>query len=259
MFAGFNLKDLDDDFISSYLDKGYIVFNENVKHIEKELDNFILNDGSIDGSKLQADWFPEVKADIFLSHSHGDREKAIALAGWLRSTFGLTVFIDSCVWGYANTLLRKIDDIYCKNTNSNTYNYDKRNYSTSHVHMMLSLALTKMMDSTECLIFLNTPNSIATNEVIDNQTKSPWIFHEIATSSVLRKQKPHRFGLIKKGYYFENAQILTIKYNLDLSDLIDISTANLLEWKNDFNVEGDSHSLDVLYKKHKLIDILLEV
>jgi hypothetical protein len=259
MFAGFNLKDLDDEFVSTYLDKGNIIFNENKKHIEKELDNFILNDGSIDGSKLQADWFPEVQADIFLSHSHGDREKAIALAGWLLHNFGLTVFIDSCVWGYADHLLKKIDDIYCKNIDSNTYNYDKRNYSTSHVHMMLSLALTKMMDRTECLIFLNTPKSIVTCEVIDNQTKSPWIYHEIATSYVLRKQKPIRFGLIKHGYYSENAQNLSINYNLDLSHLIDLSKDDLLEWQNDFNVEEDSHSLDVLYKKHKLIDILVKV
>ncbi|MGR6005670.1 hypothetical protein ACT7CR_06905 [Bacillus paranthracis] len=107
MFAGFNLTDLDDDFISLYSNKGNNIFNESKKHIEKELDSFILSDGSIDGTRLQEDWFPQLETDIFLSHSHGDKNKAIALAGWLNDTFGLRVFIDSCVWGYADNLLKK--------------------------------------------------------------------------------------------------------------------------------------------------------
>ncbi|EOO66314.1 MULTISPECIES: hypothetical protein [Bacillus] len=258
MFAGFNLTDLDDDFISLYSNKGNNIFNESKKHIEKELDSFILSDGSIDGTRLQEDWFPQLETDIFLSHSHGDKNKAIALAGWLNDTFGLRVFIDSCVWGYADNLLKKIDDIYCKNTHSNTYSYEKRNFSTSHVHMMLSGALTKMMDKTECLIFLNTPESIETNEVI-NQTKSPWIFHEIATTHVLRKKEPNRFTLIKKGYYFENAQVLTVKHKLDLDHLFEIDKNDLLEWQKAFNIKEDSHALDILYEKHKLIDIHVSV
>ena len=62
---------------------------------------------------MQANWFPQIKADIFISHSHKDKGLALALAGWLEETFGLTAFIDSCVWGYANKLLKMIDDEYC--------------------------------------------------------------------------------------------------------------------------------------------------
>ncbi|MFJ7471663.1 hypothetical protein ACIQWI_24360 [Peribacillus frigoritolerans] len=260
MFSGFNLK-MNDDFLS-YSDLGNTILKENKEnkdHIEKELDSFLLSDGSIDGTKMQNDWFPQINADVFISHSHADKEKALAVAGWLKHKFGLTAFIDSCVWGYSAHLLKKIDDIYCKNTDSNTYNYEKRNFSTSHVYMMLSMALTKMMDKTECVLFLNTPKSTVTNEVID-QTKSPWIYYEIGQTQLIRKKQPVRFGLIKKGgYYFENAKVLDIKYNLDIKHLNEITLNDLQDWEKAYNSKSDSHALDVLYEKHNLIDFQIKV
>ncbi|WP_411334470.1 hypothetical protein ACK1LH_03265 [Metabacillus indicus] len=256
MFAGFNLK-MNSEFLS-YSNIGNTILEENKEHIEKEFDSFLLSDGSIDGTKMQNDWFPEINADVFISHSHADKEKAIAVAGWLYEKFGLTVFIDSCVWGYAANLLKKIDDIYCKNKDSNTYNYEKRNFSTSHVYMMLSTALTKMIDKTECVLFLNTPNSIVTNEVI-KQTKSPWIYYELAMTQSIRKKDPIRFGLIKKGYYLKHAQVLDIKYKLDIGHLCEISQNDLQEWEKAYNPNGDSHALDVLYEKHDLIDIQVKI
>lgn len=111
------------------------------KIIEDKIGSFIGENGSLDGSKMQTNWFPQIKVDIFLSHSHKDEKLAIALAGWLKETFGLTTFIDSCVWGFSNKLLKEIDGKYCRCQESKAYDYQKRNYSTSHVHMMLSLWL----------------------------------------------------------------------------------------------------------------------
>lgn len=53
---------------------------------------------------MQSYWFPKINADIFLSHSHKDEKLIIAFAGWLKDTFNLDVFIDSCIWGYSNDL-----------------------------------------------------------------------------------------------------------------------------------------------------------
>ena len=36
------------------------------------------------------------------------------LAGYLKHTYGIECFIDSCVWGYANDLLKEIDNRYCR-------------------------------------------------------------------------------------------------------------------------------------------------
>lgn len=79
MFAGFNLK-ID---LSEMLDKdeyyllGKSIDEKNKKSIEEDLEAFII-DGVIDGSSLQEEWFPQIKADIFISHSHKDLRLHIA-------------------------------------------------------------------------------------------------------------------------------------------------------------------------------------
>ncbi|MCP3032495.1 hypothetical protein LF817_14300 [Halobacillus sp. A1] len=256
MFAGFNLNGLDTAFLSSYKNAGEVAFNKQKNYIQKELDRFVLDEGSLDGSALQDDWFPDVDADIFLSHSHGDQKLTMAFAAMLKEEFGLKAFIDSCVWGYADDLLKKIDDEFCKNKTDTgaTYNYNLRNYSTSHVHMMLSSALTKMMDKTECLIFVNTPNSITTRDAIEKKTKSPWIYSEIATSHVLRKKNPERHEELEKSWKYEAAQKkLDIVYNVDLDHLTLLSTDDIKDWHQQYKMGQAIHVLDVLYRSKRLI------
>lgn len=220
-------------------------------------------DGYLDGSKMQANWFPQIKADVFISHSHKDEELAHALAGWLKEAFGLTAFIDSCVWGYANDLLKMIDEKYCLNVEGNTYNYEKRNYSTSHVHMMLSVALTQMIDNTECLFFLNTPKSIIPDTII-NQTESPWIYSEIAMSRLIRQKslKEHRqVSLTESQRTFSKGGTITprIRYDLPVDHLTDIDKKVLGDWKKSCQkvaniyfsqdyADLSVHPLDELYK-----------
>nr|MBK7064154.1 hypothetical protein [Deltaproteobacteria bacterium] len=68
----------------------------------------------------------------------------------MEKTFGLTAFVDSSVWGDANELLAEIDNRFCWSDDRRTYDYRKRNNSTSHVHMMLATALSVMIDRCEC-------------------------------------------------------------------------------------------------------------
>ncbi|MGX1195715.1 hypothetical protein [Metabacillus sp. SLBN-84] len=260
MFVGFNLVGLDERFLSDYIGSGETIFNEQKAHIEKELDGFLLADGSIDGVALQDDWFPEVDADIFLSHSHGDQRLTLAFAAMLKDNFGLNAFIDSAVWGYADNLLKKIDEEYCKNETGATYDYNKRNFSTSHVHMMLSGALAKMMDKAECLIFINTPNSLSTKDVIEKRTKSPWIYNEIAMSTMLRTVRPERHEILTKSAKFEHSdekKDLTINYTVDLNHLIKLSTSDLDGWRTKYVRERDrswQHPLDLLYTRKGVLE-----
>lgn len=120
-----------------HVQKGRDIFEATSSKVQKDLKEFILNNGHIGGTALKEHWFPTINADIFLSHSHSDLEKVKGFAGWLFDTFGLTSFIDSCVWGCCDELLQEIDDKYCWQPKNKTYNYKKRNYTTSHVHMML--------------------------------------------------------------------------------------------------------------------------
>ena len=117
MYRGFNLSLKENCFTQDYFEKiqkiGSESFSNQRVKIIKRISSFANGDGSLDGTKMQENWFPQIKADIFISHSHEDEELALALAGYLKDSFELTAFIDSCVWGYANDLLKMIDNKYC--------------------------------------------------------------------------------------------------------------------------------------------------
>lgn len=166
-------------------------FYESYKNkLRCNLENFVNSNGIIDGNKLQMSWFPTfLNFDVFLSHSHNEEKRAIALAGFLKKKLNLTTFIDSCLWGYIDDLLYKIDCKYCLQEDNKYFNYKKRNFSTSHVHMMLSTAISTMIDKCECLFFLNTPNTILLEDNINNQQiSSPWIYNELILANIMRSR-----------------------------------------------------------------------
>ncbi|AWI05516.1 hypothetical protein [Clostridium drakei] len=249
MFVGFKLK-VDGNLFNDYgihcYNTGKKLFNMNRKKIEKNLDNFILKDGSLDGSNIQSGWFPQIDADIFISHSYKDKNMAIALSGWLSRNFQLNAFVDSCVWGYCENLLEEIDNRYCL-TDDGHYDYIKRNYSTSHVHMMLSTALAMMMDKAECLFFLNTPNLIKASDII-KKTQSPWVYMEIAAAKLIRKI-PREIFVSKQNF--------NINYDLNMEHLYEINDQDLEKWRiNCLKPEkklDKFEKLDELYKIKNII------
>ncbi len=251
MYRGFNLSL--DWYDEVYYEAGLKLFSGQKTIVESALNDFLADDNSINGSQMQSDWFPQIKADIFISHSHKNEKKAVALATWLREKFGLTAFIDSYVWGYGNDILRQIDNRYCLQPSGN-YNYDLRNQSTSHVHMMLSTALAMMIDKTECLFFLNTPSSITTSQVV-SQTESPWIYYELGITKLIRRKKPRRllfenFDESTSGIdrtRFEKG-LPTFKYDVDLSHLTEINDNSLTSWLTHYDQISSGNALDKLYE-----------
>lgn len=231
MYTGFNLENISVPEI--HLTKEWdVLFSEYKRKMHSTLHEYTTQNGMIDGKKIQDDWFPEVKANIFISHSHADEPKAINLARWLYDRFDLVAFVDSCVWGYADELLKEIDDRYCWNSDRNSYIYERRNYSTSHVHMMLMTALNKMIDKTECVFFLNTKNSISLAN-IESETLSPWIYGEIEITRTIRKQTPEReeTRTYSKGGMLERlGSGLNIKYPVDISHFNSIDMGILTTW-----------------------------
>jgi len=255
MYRGFNVK-LGYDSASDY----QVGLKKNIEQkeiINEQLSEFLSPDGVIDGEKLESIWFPQIKADIFISHSHDDEKLAVTLAGWLYRQFDLESFIDSTIWGHADSLLKKIDNEYCLNDGGATYSYEKRNYSTSHVHMMLSTALAKMMDNTECLFFLNTPNSVTPSSIINkSDTNSPWLYYEIGISSVIRKslhKHANRKSLLKGKTFSElneSTRNLDIRYPLKMEHLKKITGNDLVTWQDEYNREIPAldNPLDKLYE-----------
>ncbi|MGI0529905.1 hypothetical protein [Treponema socranskii] len=230
----------------SYFKKGQKLYESMKKKIDTNLGNFSIN-GKLDATKLTENWFPQIDADIFISHSHKDFDSALTLAGFLYKKLDLICFIDSCVWGYSDKLLKAIDVKYCKNINENTYDYDLRNLSTSHVHMMLTVALTKIIYRTESLFFLNTPNSILPKDSIKNKTLSPWIYTELSMIKFIEKKsvKAHR-QIIEN--FSKSMDSFDVEYEVDsLNDLQTLSFEEIKQWGNSiFNNKYEA--LDYLYK-----------
>ena len=76
-----------------------------------------------------------------------------------------------------------------KNTakkNGKTFDYDCRNGTTAHVHLMLNSALMEMMQSCLAFVFLQTKNSLQTDRKgVENWTYSSWIYSELSMSRIM--------------------------------------------------------------------------
>lgn len=251
MYTGFNLefkRYFTDPQEKYYLEKGKDLFKQYSNKVEQKLEELILVNGNIDGGKMQSNWFPTVEADIFLSHSHKNEKEAITLSGYLHDKLGIKTFIDSCIWGYSNDLLKELDKTFCKRVDG-YYDYNKRNFTTSNVHMMLSTALNKMMDKTECLLFLNTPESISFKEGVKSSTLSPWIYSEIETSKILGRKSLSKYRQTRrqtrtfsKGGFMLNE---SIQFPLDLDHLTTLNTEDIRKWVSEY--ENEEFPLDLLY------------
>ena len=211
-------------------------------------------DGVVDGTTLQNFWFPTdaSKYDVFISHSHNDLGYAVKLASWLERRCGLRCFIDHFVWNSADDLLKRIDKIYTWDPKRNVYDYNKRNFSTSHVHAMLSMAILDIIDRSECCLFIESDESISL-EGIKTKTLSPWIYEELTYMKKGRITIPDRYPRFRSQVrmYAEGARMemlnesreLVVSYDVNLKDftLIDVYDLQSLQGQG---IRG----LDKLYR-----------
>lgn len=188
--------------------------------------------GVVSGEIFIDKWFPVENYDVFLSYSHDDEELALVFAGILKYQFGLKVFVDELIWGSADHLLRKLDNKYCKNDNDN-YDYNKRNFTTTHVHAMLSTAIAKIIDNSETIFFLNSEKSTYTikNEVDKERTLSPWIYEEIFFTSIIQKKMwyEHRPDY-RLNEFMHFQQSLHVSYLLPTEHLIPMKYSDICSW-----------------------------
>lgn len=226
---------------------------------EKDLENFFIEKGCDDSKlvdKIKYDdfinvWFPKVNSHVFISHSHVDKNKAISLANFLYEKFGIRSFIDSEVWGYLDNALLALNKEYNQIPDQeNTYYYESCNKLASNLNLILSSALINMIDSADCMIFINTENS-CTFENDSFSTKSPWIFTEILMSSLLErkghKDRPLTIALesvkgaedagLNKQAVLKAKRELVINYPLGMQHIV----------KVDDNILNDIKKLDAKY------------
>jgi hypothetical protein len=249
MYRAFRLREF--NFKDVFLHAGKAHFNTHKVIVEDALKRYTAN-GRIDGSALRDSWFPEIDADVFISHSHQNRDFALALSGWLFQRFRIRSFVDSLVWGFSDTLLRGIDDVYSWDKERNVFDYCTRNRTTSHVHMMLATALTRMIDRCECVVFLDTPNSVFISDASENVVKSPWIYFELDQISKLKTKEPDRTELLKEArdiHFSRKGGDFEIEYRPDFASLTGIDYNTLKDWNSEWNESTTMYPspLDALY------------
>ena len=237
------------------------------KHINKDT----IKQALIDGTKLQEDWFPTWSYDsrfqVFISHAHQDEVTVKRLAGFLKEKCGLNSFIDSEYWGYIGSLQKDLDEYYSKVFSDGRYMYDYQTSSfvAANVHIMLSMALMKMMDACECLMFVDSDNSMkyAKGQTL---TPSPWIYEEMGFSRMLRVNIPDRYKKLIRVNLNESRgtseirmvtdlsepRQMHIQYIVNMSDFMILSSHDL---KSIENLYG-SKALDELYKKYGMVNVL---
>ena len=192
MLHGFNLK-LDGNDYSEYLESSAGDFG-NIGDFRKVFDDLVEKDGVIDGDELENSWFPLLKnKHVFISHSHSDEALAKSFSAYLFKHYGLNSFLDSTVWGYADDLIKTINDRYSKLESGDLYSYEKCHVTASHIYTLLINALNLMIDHCECLFFINTDNSVDTRSLSSRirsgeSTYSPWLMSELRTSGLIRRQ-----------------------------------------------------------------------
>ena len=262
MYIGFNLQLNEDAGIFSdkvdyemFKEKGEMHLTKQTKNLGKDLETYVKDD-EIDGTRIQNEWFPLIEADVFISHSGKDDELANALAGWLNETFKLKCFIDKNVWGYSKTLLEQMNSsLSDKRKNGNSgylYNYESCNQVAQHVNMMLSVALQKMIDRSEAVIFLNIENAIKIHdEDCMEKTYSPWIYSEIISTQLIRKKPLLEYRKSNLSFDVnESALILEhsdIAYNVSLNHLMSLSEDDLQRWSKRQKIKKYKYGLDALY------------
>lgn len=243
MYTAFNLK-ISSEYFNDFDDlviEGMGRKNQLQKDSKRELEKFTLPDGLIDGTGLSDDWFQTVQSDVFISHSHNDQNLAFAIAGWLKKEFGLYVFMDEVIWGSADELLRTIDKEYCWQSKSGTYNYTKRNLTTSHIHAMLSTAIYSVMDRTEVVLFLNTQESVPdVGNVLNEDSKytlSPWIYQELTATKLLRITDWLEYRQKVMLEHFQQKYDLAelrIAYKTPVDDLTILDAEKLNQWMKNY-------------------------
>ena len=182
--------------------------------------------GIIDGERLQNFVFPTNNYDVFISHSHNDLEIAKRFATWLKEKYGYNVFLDSFVWNSADGLLREIDNLYCKQRNG-LYNYHKRNYSTAHIHTMLSMSIMEIIKRSKVGILIDSHHSINLERLRNsNQAKtlSPWIFQEI----MLMRQFANSESSTRMFSSENLNESLQMAHTVDLSDFTPLTARDLI-------------------------------
>ncbi|WQW10610.1 toll/interleukin-1 receptor domain-containing protein [Helicobacter pylori] len=145
-------------------------------HIAQKIRNILKKHGSrkdiiLKRNEIKEAFFspfkPQLKnAQVFLSHSHADRNKALEVKNYLENQTKRKVFIDSLFWDYKDDVLNKLA------------RYDDISKIEDAFTLILRESLQDMIEKCPYFVFLQSKNSVS-NQGLSRITYSAWIYEEL--------------------------------------------------------------------------------
>ncbi|WQU07176.1 toll/interleukin-1 receptor domain-containing protein [Helicobacter pylori] len=121
---------------------------------------------------------PQLKTvQVFLSHSHADKDKALEVKDYLENQTERKVFIDSLFWDYKDDVLNKLAE------------YDDINKIKDAFTLILRESLQDMIEKCPYFVFLQSNNSVP-NQGLSRITYSAWIYEELKIAHSISESRP---------------------------------------------------------------------
>ncbi|GAA6871934.1 toll/interleukin-1 receptor domain-containing protein [Helicobacter pylori] len=151
-----------------------------IKNAQDSNDDIILNHNKIKKAFFSP-FKPQLKsAQVFLSHSHADKNKALKVKDYLesRTNHRVRVFIDSLFWDYKDDVLNELEK------------YDDTSKIKDAFTLILRESLQDMIEKCPYFVFLQSNNSVSCNQDLSCITYSAWIYEELKIAHSIRESRP---------------------------------------------------------------------
>ncbi|WP_154489657.1 toll/interleukin-1 receptor domain-containing protein [Helicobacter pylori] len=142
-------------------------------------DDIILNHSEIKEAFFSP-FEPQLKdTQVFLSHSHADKNKALKVKDYLEEDLDAEcVFIDSLFWDYKDDVLNELEK------------YDDTSKIKDAFTLILRESLQDMIEKCPYFVFLQSNNSVSFNQDLSCITYSAWVYEELKIAHSIRESRP---------------------------------------------------------------------
>ncbi|GAA7225888.1 toll/interleukin-1 receptor domain-containing protein [Helicobacter pylori] len=178
--------------------------HELIKNAPYSNDNIVLKRNEIKEAFFSP-FKPQLKnAQVFLSHSHADRNKALEVKDYLESQTKRKVFIDSLFWDYKDDVLNKLA------------RYDDISKIEDAFTLILRESLQDMIEKCPYFVFLQSKNSVS-NQGLSQITYSVWIYEELRIAHSISSES--RLTIVMESFqvshdispFLESFETITLK------------------------------------------------
>ncbi len=151
--------------------------HELIKNAPYSNDNIVLKRNEIKEAFFNP-FKPQLKtAQVFLSHSHADRNKALEVKNYLENQTKRKVFVDSLFWDYKDDVLNELAK------------YDDISRIEDAFTLILRESLENMIKKCPYFVFLQSSNSVP-NQGLSRITYSAWIYEELKIAHSISESRP---------------------------------------------------------------------